>query len=184
MELEILAFIMSVPIPIPFPFPIPMPRFANGSNSPSSNILLWTIFVFCRIINKTLLQRFLLIMCKGRSLRDLQILYITGRAHCFYNYVNNFLHGSRFFDQNYKTRVLNFGIKRKASFMIKHLVFIFLDLKDSIFAQISNLRLSICKPRHWNLGIGIAIRIGTDVTNAIVSSSIRPMNPKLSMVVT
>ena len=32
--------------------------------------------------------------------------------------------------------------------------------------------VSICKPRHWNLGIGI----GTDVTNAIISSSIRTAN--------
>ena len=33
-----------------------------------------------------------------------------------------------------------------------------------------------------NLGIGIGI--GTDITNAIISSSIRPMDPKLSRVVT
>ena len=35
-----------------------------------------------------------------------------------------------------------------------------------------------------NLGIGIGNRIGTDITNVIVSSSIRLMDPKLSMVVT
>ena len=39
-----------------------------------------------------------------------------------------------------------------------------------------------------NLGIGIGIGngigIGTDITNAIISSSIRPMDPKLSRVVT
>ena len=48
------------------------------------------------------------------------------------------------------------------------------------------LLLVICKPRHWNLGIGIGIGIGigTDITNVIVSSSIRPMDPKLSRVVT
>ena len=39
-------------------------------------------------------------------------------------------------------------------------------------------RRAICKPQHWNLGIG------TDITNVIVSSSIRPMDPKLSRVVT
>ena len=43
---------------------------------------------------------------------------------------------------------------------------------------------AICKPRHWNLGIGIGIGIGTDITNVIISSSIRPMDPKLSRVVT
>ena len=45
-----------------------------------------------------------------------------------------------------------------------------------------------CKSWHWNLGIGIGIGngigIGTDITNAIISSSIRPMNSKLSRVVT
>ena len=30
MELEIMAFVVSVPISIPFPVPIPMPRFTNG----------------------------------------------------------------------------------------------------------------------------------------------------------
>ena len=41
---------------------------------------------------------------------------------------------------------------------------------------------AICKPRHWNLGIGIGI--GTDITNVIISSSIRSMDPKLSRMVT
>ena len=48
--------------------------------------------------------------------------------------------------------------------------------------------MAICKSRHWNLGIGIGIGngigIGTDITNAIISSSIRPMDPKISRVVT
>ena len=39
-----------------------------------------------------------------------------------------------------------------------------------------------CKPWHWNLGIGIGI--GTDVTNVIISSFIRPTDPKLIRVVT
>ena len=45
---------------------------------------------------------------------------------------------------------------------------------------------AICKSRHWNLGIGIenGIGIGTDITNAIISSSIRSMDPKLSRMVT
>ena len=43
---------------------------------------------------------------------------------------------------------------------------------------------AICKPRQWILGIGIGIGIGTDITNVIISSSIRPMDPKLSRVVT
>ena len=43
-----------------------------------------------------------------------------------------------------------------------------------------------CEPRHWNPGVGIGngIGIGTDITNAIISSSIRPMNPKLSRAAT
>ena len=40
----------------------------------------------------------------------------------------------------------------------------------------------MCKSRHWNLGIGIGI--GTDTTNAIFFSSTRPIDPKLSQVVT
>ena len=35
-----------------------------------------------------------------------------------------------------------------------------------------------------NLGIGIGIGIGIDITNDIISSSIMPMDPKLSRVVT
>ena len=42
--------------------------------------------------------------------------------------------------------------------------------------------MAISKSRHWNFGIGIEIGnrigIGTDITNAIISSSIRPMDPK------
>ena len=48
--------------------------------------------------------------------------------------------------------------------------------------------MAICKLRHWNLGIGIGIGIrigiGTDITNVIISSSIRPIDPKLNGVVT
>ena len=52
----------------------------------------------------------------------------------------------------------------------------------------TSIFLAICKPGHWSVGIGIGIEngigIGTDITNAIISSSIRPMVPKLSWVVT
>ena len=48
--------------------------------------------------------------------------------------------------------------------------------------------LAICKSRHWILGIGIGIGngtgIGADITNTIISISIRPMDPKLSRMVT
>ena len=48
--------------------------------------------------------------------------------------------------------------------------------------------MAICKLRHWNIGIGIGfgirIGIGTDITNVIISSSIRPIDPKLNRVVT
>ena len=52
------------------------------------------------------------------------------------------------------------------------------------------MKMPICKPRLWNLGIGIEfgiefrIGIGTDIRNVIASASIRPMDPKLSRVVT
>ena len=41
--------------------------------------------------------------------------------------------------------------------------------------------MAICKPRYWNLGIGIGI--GTDTTNAIISSSLWSMDNKPSKVV-
>ena len=41
---------------------------------------------------------------------------------------------------------------------------------------------AICKPGHWNLGI--VMGVGTDTTNAIISSCIRPMDTKPSRVVT
>ena len=37
---------------------------------------------------------------------------------------------------------------------------------------------------NLGMGIGNGIEIGTDITNAIISSSLRPMDPKLSRVVT
>ena len=57
-----------------------------------------------------------------------------------------------------------------------------------IFCLIFEENMAICKSRHWNLGIGTGIGngtgIGTDIANAIIFSSIRPMDPKLSRVVT
>ena len=41
--------------------------------------------------------------------------------------------------------------------------------------------MSICKSQHWDLGI--AIGIGTDTTNAIISSFIRPKDTKPRKVV-
>ena len=40
---------------------------------------------------------------------------------------------------------------------------------------------AICKPQHWNLGIGIGI--GTDITNHYFQFH-KPMDPKLSRLVT
>ena len=48
---------------------------------------------------------------------------------------------------------------------------------------INETRRATCKPQHWNLGIGIEIGIGNDATNAIISSSVRPMDIKPSRVV-
>ena len=47
--------------------------------------------------------------------------------------------------------------------------------------------MAICKPRDWNLSIGIGIRngIGTDVTSAIISRGLRRIksaNPSISLV--
>ena len=52
--------------------------------------------------------------------------------------------------------------------------------------QLTELKRAIFKSRHWNPGIGIGNRIGigNDITNVIISSSIRLMDPKLSRVVT
>ena len=50
------------------------------------------------------------------------------------------------------------------------------------------LQLAICKSWHLNLGIGNGIGngigIGIDIRNAIIFSSIRPMDPKLSRMIT
>ena len=45
---------------------------------------------------------------------------------------------------------------------------------------------TICKPWHWDLGVGIGFEIGieTDVVSVIVSTSTRPMDSKLFRVVT
>ena len=54
----------------------------------------------------------------------------------------------------------------------------------------THIILAICKHWHWNLDIGIGIGngigigIGIDITNAIISSSVRSMDPKPSRVVT
>ena len=46
--------------------------------------------------------------------------------------------------------------------------------------------MAICKPRHWNLGIGIGngVGIATDIRNVIISKSIRPIDLKFSRLVT
>ena len=49
---------------------------------------------------------------------------------------------------------------------------------------VADFFMAICKPRHWNLSIGIRIGIRTDITNVIIFSSIRLMGRKLSRVVT
>ena len=53
---------------------------------------------------------------------------------------------------------------------------------------VNGVKSAIRKSQHWNLGIGIGIGngigIGTDITNAIISGSIKPMDPKLSRMVT
>ena len=49
------------------------------------------------------------------------------------------------------------------------------------------MKTAIFKPWHWNFGIGTGMGngtgIGTDITNVIISSSTRLMDPKLSRVV-
>ena len=50
---------------------------------------------------------------------------------------------------------------------------------------IEHLWWAVCKPRHWNLSIGIEIEIeiGMDTTNSVISSSRRPMDTKPSRLV-
>ena len=56
---------------------------------------------------------------------------------------------------------------------------LFIDnVKYTLFQTAAANITAICKPRHWNLGIRIGI--GIDMTNDIIFSSIRPMDPKLS----
>ena len=47
---------------------------------------------------------------------------------------------------------------------------------------VNGVKSAIRESQHWNLGIGIGI--GTDITNTIISGSIRSMDPKLSRMVT
>ena len=46
--------------------------------------------------------------------------------------------------------------------------------------------MAICKPQHWHLDIGngIVVVTGTDITNGIISISIRLTGPEGSKVVT
>ena len=55
-------------------------------------------------------------------------------------------------------------------------------MKNYSLILFMNFSYAICKPRHWNLGVGIGI--GTDIINAIISTSVRTMDPKPSRVVT
>ena len=61
-------------------------------------------------------------------------------------------------------------------------------LRRFSLVQLTELKRAIFKSRHWNPGIGIGIGnrigIGNDITNVIISNSIRLMDPKLSRVVT
>ena len=43
-------------------------------------------FVFCRLINKNVLEWFLLIICKERTLPDLQTLLVETTPHCAFDY--------------------------------------------------------------------------------------------------
>ena len=51
---------------------------------------------------------------------------------------------------------------------------------STIILMKAKINRAIRKPRHGTLGIGTGIEIGTDITNAIISRSIRPMTPRLS----
>ena len=50
--------------------------------------------------------------------------------------------------------------------------------------KIINFKDTVRRPfLNLGTGIGIGFKIGTVITNAIISSSIRPMDPKLSRMV-
>ena len=53
------------------------------------------------------------------------------------------------------------------------------ERKDLLIGASINIYWPFAKPRPWNIGIGT----GTDITNAIISSSTRPMFTKPSRVV-
>ena len=61
-------------------------------------------------------------------------------------------------------------------------IFSWCDLQNHLSLN-KSLFTAICKSRHWNVGIGIVIGIGTDTTNTIISSSIWPMDTKPSWMV-
>ena len=74
-------------------------------------------------------------------------------------------------------------LRERNMYMTEYFVSFF---KISFKMSESSPYMAICKPRHWNLGIGIGIGIGigTDITNAIISSYISPMDNKPSWVMT
>ena len=78
-----------------------------------------------------------------------------------------------------------FSNNEQASIALFTAVFCFTHAQHNLI-KLKLYNKAICKPRHWNLGIGIGIRIGTgtDITNVNISSSIRPMYPKRSRLVT
>ena len=61
-----------------------------------------------------------------------------------------------------------------------HVTFILLKIINIISPY---LKSPFVKAPHLNLGIGIGIGIGTDTTNAIICTSIWPMDTKPSKVV-
>ena len=61
------------------------------------------------------------------------------------------------------------------------LIAVFLQF-DILMRLMSNVSLDIWP--FLNLGIGIGIEIGTDITSAIISTSVSPIDPKLIWVVT
>ena len=89
------------------------------------------------------------------------------------------------FDTVLNTPMMDLNIRKKSYHNIQKIFMV-----DNLFKRYAKLSenqdflSAVCKLRHRNLGIGTGIGIGTDITNAIISSSIRPIDPKLSRVVT
>ena len=103
------------------------------------------------------------------------LIYMCNTAHVFSN-------------KNHLLQKKNSSLKKWlfAVDYVKNFTIIFCTYMASHEIWGDEIAKAICKPRHCNLGIETrnGTAIGTDMTNAIFSSTIRSIDHKLSRVVT